>query len=485
MGRRALTDGEVGLIHRVLGYDFNTSGELVQFGTNPRPYSGYTPDGVASMGDKVYLQDYSTAPADYRAFFLHEMTHAYKYQLTGKSQASVGGLLAQFDTDYTDNVARGIPFSRWNIEEQANYVEDMYLRSQGIYRDGTSNIFGPGKKFKFGLTDEQMNSVDTGGIVQFELQARCFAAHTPIQTSLTSTKPIADLRVGDAVLAFDPYTDDGRGALVPRRVTKLFSNVTTEWVKLSWTEAGVARELVATPGHHFRDQHGNFPSIAEMIRDGGATVVLASGELAEVAATRIVYSAATAHLFEQAQSHIALSGNTALKPQMLEGWQTYNFEVEDLHTYVACGVRVHNVSLFTSASDEWGSLADTISGQISNHIFGANTLGSVVAGAGLSAVSSTLADSLDGRAGFNAAHLGGRFIYDIAGGLGALGGNMLMQDLISGLGVRGNAAIALAQLGSGVGSVVAEHAALGSFAGKAAHAWVAANDNRERLGKAA
>ena len=60
-----------------------------------------------------------------------------------------------------------------------------------------------------------------------------------------------------------------------------------------------------------------------------------------------------------------------------------------------------------------------------------------------------------------------------------------MQDLISGLGVRGNAAIALAQLGSGVGSVVAEHAALGSFAGKAAHAWVAANDNRERLGKAA
>ena len=26
MGRRALTDGEVGLIHRVLGYDFNTSG---------------------------------------------------------------------------------------------------------------------------------------------------------------------------------------------------------------------------------------------------------------------------------------------------------------------------------------------------------------------------------------------------------------------------------------------------------------------------
>ncbi len=40
-----------------------------------------------------------------------------------------------------------------------------------------------------------------------------------------------------------------------------------------------------------------------------------------------------------------LEGTTALKPSVKSGWKTYNFEVEDLHTYVANGVRVHNDSV--------------------------------------------------------------------------------------------------------------------------------------------
>jgi hypothetical protein len=164
--------------------------------------------------------------------------------------------------------------------------------------------------------------------------AHCFPAHTPIATSLTSTTPIADLRVGDVVLAFDPAVDCGRGALVPRRVTRLYRKQTDEWVKLAWLENGETKELISTPGHHFLDSAGQFPTIADMIRKGSATVVLASGELAEVVAKRLVYSAATAHLSEQAQANAVMSGNAALKLQMLVGWQTYNFEVEDLHTYV-------------------------------------------------------------------------------------------------------------------------------------------------------
>lgn len=35
-------------------------------------------------------------------------------------------------------------------------------------------------------------------------------------------------------------------------------------------------------------------------------------------------------------------GNVALQPVAQDGWQTYNFEVEDFHTYVAGGLRVHN-----------------------------------------------------------------------------------------------------------------------------------------------
>ena len=49
---------------------------------------------------------------------------------------------------------------------------------------------------------------------------QCFPAATPIQISLTETRPIADIRVGDTVLAFDPKAELGRGALVPRKVTR-------------------------------------------------------------------------------------------------------------------------------------------------------------------------------------------------------------------------------------------------------------------------
>jgi hypothetical protein len=131
---------------------------------------------------------------------------------------------------------------------------------------------------------------------------RCFPADTPIAISPTQTRPIVDIRVGDTVLAFDPVADLGRGALVPRRVVRLYRNTTQEWVKLTWSEGGEAKELIATPGHHFLDQFGNFPTIEAMLENNRTTVVLASGAITEVTAKRISYSADTAHLFEQAQA---------------------------------------------------------------------------------------------------------------------------------------------------------------------------------------
>jgi hypothetical protein len=68
------------------------------------------------------------------------------------------------------------------------------------------------------------------------------------------------------------------------------------------------------PGHHFLDQFGGFPTIAQMLRDGSATLVLASGELAEVTAERIVYSAETAHLFERAVAYADTGDGTAAQP---------------------------------------------------------------------------------------------------------------------------------------------------------------------------
>lgn len=107
----------------------------------------------------------------------------------------------------------------------------------------------------------------------------CFPAHTPISISLSETRAISEIRVGDTVLAFDPAADLGRGALVPRKVVRLYRNTTDEWGKPTWIEGGEAKELIATPGHHFIYRFGHFPTNEKMFEDGRATVVLAPGEL--------------------------------------------------------------------------------------------------------------------------------------------------------------------------------------------------------------
>lgn len=174
--------------------------------------------------------------------------------------------------------------------------------------------------------------------------AKCFPGNVLVSLSDGSETEISNVRVGDSVLAFDPSLNGGRGDLVPRRVTRVFRNATQEWYRLSWSGRSGPKELVVTPGHHFLDQFGAFPQIEEMIEAGKATVVLASGELVDVVAKKIVYSAETAHLFERAAIMSLAAGNTALEPIETNSWQTYNFEVEGLHTYVAGGIRVHNIS---------------------------------------------------------------------------------------------------------------------------------------------
>ncbi|MES0884378.1 hypothetical protein [Roseibium sp. SCP14] len=175
----------------------------------------------------------------------------------------------------------------------------------------------------------------------------CFPADTPILVGTNQNRPISDLRVGDVVLAFDPSLDGGLGDLVPRRITRLYRNSTTEWIKLTWVDGEETKELVATPGHRFLDRFGGFSALEDMIENGRVTAALTSGEFAELNAEKILYSAATAHLFDRTCSRgvIACNGPTA-QPAEQDAWQTYNFEVEDLHTYVAGDIRVHNDSGF-------------------------------------------------------------------------------------------------------------------------------------------
>jgi Ca2+-binding RTX toxin-like protein len=288
----------------------------------------------------------------------------------------------------------------------------------------------------------------------------CFPASTAIAISLTETRPICDIRPGDTVLAFDPAADLGRGALVPRKVVRLYRNTTEEWVRLTWVENGVEggehKELVATPGHHFLDQFGKFPPLEEMLQNGRATVVLASGELAEVAAESIVYSAHTAHLFEQAQAVGMVAGNAALKPQMINGWATYNFEVEGLHTYVAGGVRVHNKSGFLGrignsiddaldrilgGTDGDGSVRDRISDTLTAPLHTAGHLLSGAIGAAASIVAGAAGAVISIAAG-----LAGAFTALTRGDIGGAIGS-----LAAGLG--GAVGSVLGGIGSAIGSI--------------------------------
>jgi len=173
-------------------------------------------------------------------------------------------------------------------------------------------------------TLEQAAAAQAGG--------HCFPAGVLISRPDGSSAPIETIRPGDLVSAFDRLGD-----LVARKVMRLSSNITDTWIELS-------NGLIVTPGHRFLTPAGAFQSIADILISDNA-IVLADGSYLLVTGRYILYSAATAGLFEQAEGFAYdLDGSTALAPEFKRGWRTYNFEVEDLHTYIAGGVRVHNAS---------------------------------------------------------------------------------------------------------------------------------------------
>lgn len=167
---------------------------------------------------------------------------------------------------------------------------------------------------------------------------RCFAAGTPILLRDGLSKKIEDVVPGDEVMAFD-----GLNTLTARKVTQLFSNVTEEWLELSFKGSDLLPILV-TPGHEFLAPDGTFMKIVDLVEAGKAKIVLASGETTEVAVRHIVRSAEISNSPHDQPSSPESETGVTFSSVVEDGWKTYNFEVEELHTYVAGGVRVHNKS---------------------------------------------------------------------------------------------------------------------------------------------
>ncbi len=146
--------------------------------------------------------------------------------------------------------------------------------------------------------------------------AFCFAGDTPVAMADGSHRPIADVAVGDEVLAFSVLADGGRGPMVPRRVTRLFRNVTDEWLELS-------SGLVVTPGHFFLTTDGTFEPISRILATRGGEVVLDDGSIARLTTRRVRYSDETADLYPTTTVHAVDSeGALARAPQPREGWAT-------------------------------------------------------------------------------------------------------------------------------------------------------------------
>ena len=135
----------------------------------------------------------------------------------------------------------------------------------------------------------------------------CFVAGTLVETE-NGSLPIEQVTAGMMVYATDP--DTGETALKP--VVRTFRNTTTEWVHITVND----ETLTCTPEHPFYVPKKGWTSAVDL--RAGDILVMLNGEYVVV---------------EQVQHELLESPET-----------TYNFEVEDYHTYYVGekSVLVHN-----------------------------------------------------------------------------------------------------------------------------------------------
>src|SRR5262249_14292593 len=131
--------------------------------------------------------------------------------------------------------------------------------------------------------------------------------------------------VGDLVLAFDPTSESGRGDLHAKRVTHVFERSSNQLVELNGS-AGV------TSGHLFLTADGTFKKLSEL--SVGDALGSEHGRDVPIRSLRRMKEA-----------------------------RVYNFTVEDLHTYIAAGYRVHNDSALQISVSDGGATVTIIDNQ--------------------------------------------------------------------------------------------------------------------------
>jgi hypothetical protein len=237
---------------------------------------------------------------------------------------TVGELIAHGVAHFSDAARALNPWDSVGIErvavDYANGVaRDFGLSTTQAFRVGTY-AYGP-------LLCTADDPTGTYRVPRF--LSNCFVRGTAILMEGGAERAIDAIMPGDLVMAFDP-SNGPNGDLVPRRVARTFTNLTTELFILRAADGSHDRisEVFVTPGHVFFRADGSFARIDDILNDD-ALLIWKDGSPLKITGERVVYSAETADCFEQASTiDYVVAGSAALSPQIKRGWRTYNFEVE-------------------------------------------------------------------------------------------------------------------------------------------------------------
>lgn len=113
------------------------------------------------------------------------------------------------------------------------------------------------------LKSDTINLIQTINFID-PAKDRCFLAGTPILMADDTEKPIEDIVPGDVVMAFDPVATRGLGPSSPKRVRRVFQNITKTVLDL--------RGLEMTPGHVVLSDNGEWLTIAAVLKADRALV---------------------------------------------------------------------------------------------------------------------------------------------------------------------------------------------------------------------
>ena len=287
------------------------------------------------------LEDFKSNPSSENQAALDRSKFELEaYAAAVKGSVGIGGgfvdsMQADLAKRAIDELRNDVNSTDLNGEQKASYTQAI-LDWISEHRAGVLNP---------STLAEAQGAISVESIADRPVEIRCFAGGTQISLKFGKSLPIERLSAFDEVACFDIGDTCGRGALKTRKIVRVYENVTDCFIRLDFADN--REPLNVTPGHLMLDETGGFTKIGDLLKLGGGTVRLVDEDGSVVSATGswLYFSAETAHMFECASTKATVvNGNVIYKEDVQEGWKTYNFEVDELHTYVAGGVRVHNDS---------------------------------------------------------------------------------------------------------------------------------------------